>query len=69
MFAEWLRAQAVRPDDVGRFAALVTADRRFPDQSNRLYSLLHYCGTHAELRRLAKKAHAEWRIVRKGKAA
>lgn len=65
MFSDWLRAQAARPDDVGRFAALVIADRRYPMAASRLHAVLRYCGAHQELRRLAKRAHAEWRAVRR----
>lgn len=64
MFPQWLRDQASRPDDVGRYAALVTSDRQFPN-TNRLYALLRYCGEHSELRRLTKKAHGEWRQTRR----
>jgi uncharacterized protein YozE (UPF0346 family) len=67
VFFPWLLAQRGRTDDVGRLALLVSGDRTYPRRSHRLYRLLNYCGTNPELRRLTKKAHAEWRVVRDGK--
>lgn len=69
MFYAWLSAQRARPDDIGRFATFVSADKTFPRRSHRLYLLLKYCGGNAELRRLVKLSHAEWRRVRDERAA
>ncbi len=69
MFYQWLLTQREREDDIGRFAILASADRKFPKRSHRLFMLLRYCGANEELRRAVKKAHSEWRQVRDVKAA
>lgn len=65
MFYAWLHVQRTRLDDVGRFAMFVAGDKTYPRRSHRLYLLLKYCGGNAELRRLTKLAHAEWRRTRR----
>lgn len=68
-FFEWLGCQAERSDRVGAFARYALKDRVFPRQEWRLrFFLLRYEGM-PEQRAGAKRAHREWRAVRKERAA
>jgi hypothetical protein len=68
VFYEWLLSQRERRDDVGGFALIAASDKKFPRQSHRLYILLRHCGDNPMLRRICKKAHAEFRAVRRAAA-
>ena len=63
-FFVWRVEQQARRDAIGRFAAVVCADPRFP-RSSRLYKLLNYYPHSRERRALLKIAHRAWRRMPK----
>lgn len=62
-FYDWLMAQRLRVDDVGRLALLAQTDKRFPRRSSRLYLILAWSEPQRPLRQAVKKAHREWRAA------
>lgn len=60
-FYLWLLAQKHRKDEIGDLSREVAKDRTFPKYTNRLWLFLHYYDSEQTNRRVAKKAHAEWR--------
>lgn len=64
-FSPWLLQQKSRIDEVGRIAREAVKDPTFPHTINRLWKFLHYYRLEPINRKAIKKAHSEWRKVRK----
>lgn len=64
-FFRWLSRQTTRADAVGVFARFVVKDPIFPQQARHLYLFLLRYEHMPEQREGAKRAHAEWRRMRR----
>ena len=64
-FYGWLRAQSARNDDVGALARYVAKDRLFPKDGKKLFLFLLRYEKYPEQYAQVKRAHREWRRVRK----
>ena len=64
-FYSWLIDQKQRKDEIGRLAAEAFRDKTFPRTSRKLHVFLGYYDPEPRNRAAIKKAHAEWRILRR----